>query len=156
MTESNFGLSQTLERLKLKLPPPPKAVGAYRPMIVGGERAYLSGQLSKDAEGRIVAGKVGGDLSLEEGKRAAQWAALQAGSLILHELGLKRVGQILRMAGFVQSAPDFHGQSEVMNSASELLVEIFGERGRHARTSIGVASLPLNAAVEIELTLQLK
>ena len=149
-------LDPVLQRLSLKLPPPPKPVGAYRPFTMSEGVAYLSGQISKDAEGRVLTGKVGRELTLEEGKRAAQLAALQAVSLIQAEWGLDRIGQILRLAGFVQSADNFYGQSDVMNAASELFTEILGEAGRHARTAIGAASLPLNAAVELELTLKLK
>ena len=149
-------LEEVCGRLGLRLPPPPKPVGAYRPFIVTGGFAFLSGQISKDAEGHLVTGQVGKDLTLEEGKRAAQLAVLQAVSLIQTEIGMERVEQIVRVVGLVQSANNFYGQSEVMNAVSELLVEIFGEKGRHARTSVGVASLPLNAAVEVELTLKLK
>lgn len=148
-------LEQTCRRLGLVLPPPPKPAGAYRPVILAGGFAYLSGQVSKDAEGRLVVGKVGSELTLEEGKQAARWAALQAVSLIQKEIGVEHLERMVRVSGFVQSAPDFFRQSEVMNAASELLVELFGEKGRHARTSVGVASLPLNAAVELELTLKL-
>lgn len=151
---------QTLERVLqprgLKLPSPPKPVGSYRPLILSAGKAYLSGQISKDAEGKIVAGKIGKDLSIEEGKRAAQWAVLQAVSLIQEQVGLEKVEQVLRIVGFVQSADNFYAQSDVMNAASELLVEIFGEPGRHARTAVGVANLPFNAAVEVELTLKLR
>ena len=115
----------------------------------------MSGQISKDAEGRIITGKVNKE-TLEEGKRAARFAALQAISLVHAEIGLDRIEQIVRVVGFIQSSNDFHQQSEIMNAASELLMEIFGEKGRHARTSIGAASLPLNAAVEIEMTLKIK
>ena len=156
MTQPNFGLSQTLERLKLKLPPPPKAVGAYRPIIVAGERAYLSGQLSKDEQGKVRTGKVGKELTVEEGKRAARQALVQALSLLDSHVGLEKVDQVLRLVGYVQSADNFYGQSEVLNGASELLVEILGEKGRHARTAIGVANLPLNAAVELELTVRIQ
>lgn len=142
--------------MNLDLPPPSKPVGTYRPLIVSGDLAFLSGQISKDAEGRIVTGKVGKELNLEEGKRAAKLAALQAVSLIRQEIGFDRVTQIVRVVGFIQSAADFYAQSDVMNTASELFVEAFGEKGRHARTSVGVASLPLNAAVEIEVTLKIK
>jgi len=149
-------LEQTLERWGLKLPSPPKPVGVYQPIVRAGQWAYLSGQISKDAEGKILTGKVGQELTLEEGKRAARLAALQAVSLIQSEIGFEKVEQVVRLVGFVQSVEDFHAQSDVMNAASELLVEIFGEKGRHARTAVGVASLPLNAAVEVEMTLKLK
>ena len=147
-------LEQACRRLGLTLPPPPKPVGTYQPVILAGGFAFLSGQISKDAEGGLITGKVGSELTLEEGKRAAQWAALQAVSVIQGEIGFGNLERIVRIAGFVQSAPDFFGQSEVMNAASRLLVELFGEKGRHARTSVGVASLPLNAAVELELTVK--
>ena len=149
-------LNETCSRLGLKLPPPPQPVGSYLPLILTGGFVFLSGQISKDAEGRILTGKVGADLSVEQGKRAAQLATLQAVSLVEREIGLDRVEQVARLVGFIQSAPDFYGQSDVMNAASDLFTEIFGEKGRHARTSIGVTSLPLNAAVELELTLKVR
>ena len=133
-----------------------KPVGAYQPWIQAGDLIYLSGQLPRDEAGKLMTGKVGKDLTLEEGRQAARFAALQAVNLIRQNFGLERVGQIVKVMGFVQSADDFFYQSEVMNGASELLVEILGEKGRHARTSVGVASLPLNAAVEIEVTLKTK
>ena len=149
-------LESTISRLGLRLPPVPKPVGAYSPLVVSGGFAFLSGQISKDDRGTVLSGKVGKELNVEEGKRAAQWAALQAVSLIQSAIGLERVEQVVRVSGFVQSAGDFYGQSEVMNAASELLAGIFGDSGRHARSAIGVASLPLNAAVELEVTLKLR
>lgn len=147
---------ETLKRLNLKIPPPPQPVGAYRPFVRSGPFVFLSGQISKDAEGKILTGKVGADLDLEQGRRAAEAAVLQAVSLILEEVGAENLEQMVRVVGFIQSAPDFYGQGDVMNRASELLIEIFGEKGRHARTAVGVASLPLNAAVEIEVTLKVR
>jgi len=152
----SLALPETLRRRGLELPPVPKPVGLYQPIVRAGGFAFLSGQISKDSKGKILAGKVGGELTVEEGKQAARWAVLQAVSLIDSEVGPDRLEQIVRMAGFVQSAPDFYGQSDVMNAASELLTELFGPKGRHARTSVGVPSLPLNAAVEIELTLKIQ
>ena len=149
-------LERLCGRLGLSLPQAPKPVGAYRPVMITGGFAFLSGQISKDAEGKIIMGKVGGDLPLEGGKQAARWASLQALSLIRVEIGLDRVEGLARLVGYIQSSADFHQQSDVMNAASEIFLEIFGEAGRHARTSVGVASLPLNAAVEVELTLKLR
>jgi enamine deaminase RidA (YjgF/YER057c/UK114 family) len=123
---------------------------------LAGGFAYVSGQLSRDAEGNLVTGKVGKEVSIEKGREAAQYAVLQALSLVKQEIGLERVEQVVRLAGFIQSTGDFYAQSDLMNAASELVVELFGERGRHARTSVGVASLPMNAAVEIEITLKVK
>lgn len=149
-------LEETLRRLGLTLPLPPQPVGAYQPVVLSGGFAFLSGQISRDAKGRVLTGKVGRELTLEQGKRAAQWAALQAVSLIQAEMGLGEVQQMVRLVGFVQSADNFYRQSEVMNAASELFAEVFGEKARPARSAVGVASLPLNAAVELELTLKLK
>jgi enamine deaminase RidA (YjgF/YER057c/UK114 family) len=155
-----MSLDETLEevckKLGLKVPPPPKPAGTYRPLVVSNGFAFVSGQLSRDAEGRLITGKVGREIQIEEGKRAAQWSALQALSVIKSEMSLERVEQIVRLVGYVQVGNDFYSHSEVMNGASELLAEVFGEKGKHARTSVGVASLPLNAAVEIELTLRVK
>ena len=132
-----------------------RPLGNYLPLVVAGNYAFLSGQISKDSEGKIITGKVGKDIDVEEGKQAARLALLQAMSLMESQLGLDRIERVARMVGFIQSAGDFYGQSDVMNAASDLLVELLGEKGRHARTSIGVASLPLNAAVELELTLKI-
>lgn len=149
-------LEETCAKSGLEVPPAPKPVGSYRPLIVSGNLACLSGQISREARGKLITGRIGRELSLEEGKRAAQWALLQTLSLIRSEIGLDRVEQVLRLTGFVQAEADFSGHSEVMNAASDLLVSVLGEKGRHARTSVGVASLPLNAAVEVELTVKLR
>ena len=148
-------LEETLKRLGLKLPPAPKPAGVYQPVVCSGGFAFLSGQISRDAGGKLVTGKVGRDLTLEEGKKAAQFAVLQAVSLIQGAIGIERLERVVRLTGYVQSAGDFYAQSGVVDGASELLMEIFGEQGRHARSAVGVSSLPLNAAVELELTLRL-
>ena len=149
-------LRKVCERWSLQLPPPPKPVGAYRLLTYSGSLVFVSGQISKNAEGQVVTGTLGQTLSVEEGKQAARWAVLQAVGLIRSEIELDKVKQILRMVGYVQSSPEFHSQSDVMNGASELLVEIFGEKGCHARSAVGVASLPLKAAIELELTFQIR
>ena len=149
-------LKSKLQKLGLSLPAPPKPAGAYLPLRKSGEFLFLSGQLSKDEQGKVRTGKVGKELTVEEGKRAARQALVQALSLLDSHVGLEKVDQVLRLVGYVQSADNFYGQSEVLNGASELLVEILGEKGRHARTAIGVANLPLNAAVELELTVRIQ
>lgn len=149
-------LKSKLQKLSLGLPAPPQPAGAYLPLRKSGEFIFLSGQLSKDEQGRVVTGKVGKELTVEEGKRAARLALVQALSLLDAHIGLDQIDQVSRLVGYVQSADNFYGQSEVLNGASELMVEILGEKGRHARTAIGVASLPLNAAVELELTLRVQ
>ncbi|HLD50296.1 MAG TPA: RidA family protein [bacterium] len=145
-----------IKELKLEIPPAPKTAGSYQPVIFCGNLAFLSGQISKTAEGRVLSGKVGKDLTLEEGKTAARAAALNALSVIHHFIGFSKFGRVLRVAGYVQTAPDFYEISAVVNGASDLFLEIFGPQGTHARSAVGMASLPLNAAVEIELTLEVK
>jgi enamine deaminase RidA (YjgF/YER057c/UK114 family) len=140
----------------LSLPSAPKPVGLYQPCVVSGKLAFLSGQISKDADGKILTGKVGKDLSLEEGQKAARLAALNALSIMKHLIGFEKIRRVVKMTGFVQTAPDFYEIPAVVNGASELLVEVLGEQGSHARSAVGMASLPLNAAVEIELVLELK
>lgn len=142
--------------LGILLPAAPKPAGSYRPVIVAGATAYLSGQISRTPEGKVVTGKVGRDLTLEEGRAAARAAALNVIAVIRDLVGFGKFGRMLRVTGFVQAPPDFYDISQVMNGASDLFLEVFGEDGVHARSAVAVASLPLNAAVEIETTLQLK
>ncbi len=149
-------LQAKLKRLGLTLPPPPKPAGSYTPVVISGNTAYLSGQVSRDSEGKITAGKAGKDLTAEQAKEAAKTAALNVISIIHHLIGSERVGKFLRVTGFVQAAPDFYEIPQVMNGASDLFLEVFGEKGVHARSAVGMASLPMNAAVEIEVTLQLQ
>jgi len=150
-----MNIDSKLSELGLKLPPAPKPVGLYQPVVVSGKLAFLSGQISKDADGRILKGKVGKDLSLTEGQEAAHLAALNALSVMKHLIGFQKIRRIVKLNGFVQVAPDFYEIPAVLNKASELFCEVFDEKGVHARTAVGVASLPLNAAVEIDLILEL-
>ena len=145
-----------LSELGLKLPPPPKPVGLYQPFVVSGKLAFLSGQISRDSEGKILTGKVGKELSLAEGQAAARLAALNALSIMKHLIGFEKIRRVVKMTGFVQVAPDFYEIPAVVNGASELFAEVMGEQGTHARSAVGMASLPMNAAVEIELVLELK
>jgi enamine deaminase RidA (YjgF/YER057c/UK114 family) len=147
---------EKITQLGLQLPPAPKPVGLYQPCVESGKLVFLSGQISKDAEGKILAGKVGKDLSLEQGQKAARLAALNALSIMKHLIGFEKIRRVVKMTGFVQTAADFYEIPAVVNGASELLVEVLGEEGKHARSAVGMASLPMNAAVEIELVLELK
>jgi enamine deaminase RidA (YjgF/YER057c/UK114 family) len=149
-------MDSKLEALGLKLPPAPKPAGLYQPFVVSGKLAFLSGQISKDADGKVLAGKVGKDLSLAEGQAAAQLAALNLLSIMKHLIGFEKVCRVVKMTGFVQTAPDFYEIPAVLNKASELFAEVMGGSGAHARSAMGMSSLPLNAAVEIELILELK
>ena len=151
-----MNIDSKLKALGLSLPPAPKPVGLYQPFVVSGKLAFLSGQISKDAEGKILAGKVGKDLSLAEGQAAARLAALNALSIMKHLIGFEKICRIVKMTGFVQAAPDFYEIPSVVNGASELFVEVMGDHGTHARSAVGMASLPMNAAAEIELILEVK
>lgn len=148
-----------LEQLTKKgyvLPAAPKPVGSYRPVIISGTMAFLSGQVSRKPDGSMITGKLGKDLGLEEGKAAAQVAALNALSIMHHLVGFDCFERMIRVVGYVQAAPDFYDLSSVMNGASDFFLEIFGESGAHARSAVGMASLPMNAAVEVEITFQIK
>jgi enamine deaminase RidA (YjgF/YER057c/UK114 family) len=144
-----------LEHLGLQLPEPPKPVGAYLTAQQAGDLLFLSGTTCYINGSLLYTGRVGRELSLEQGYAAARQTLLNLLSVARAELGdLDRVERIIKINGYVNSAPDFDRQPEVINGASDLLVSIFGERGRHVRTSIGVNILPGNIPVEIEMVLQ--
>jgi enamine deaminase RidA (YjgF/YER057c/UK114 family) len=146
-----------LTDLGITLPPPPKPVATYIPSVLAGDLLFLSGVIPF-RDGRLVfAGKLGRELTVEQGYDAAKLALLNALAIIRQELGtLDRVKRIVRMTGHVASAEGFIQHPAVINGASDLLVQIFGEAGRHARVALGAAELPLNAPVEIELIVQVR
>jgi len=147
---------EKIKSLNLILPPAPKPAGSYRPAVIAGREAFLSGQISKAADGRIIAGKLGRDLAAEQGKEAARTAALNVLSVIYEYIGFEKFEKMLRVVGYVQAAPDFYDISQVVNGASDLFLEVFGDRGAHARSAVGMSSLPLNAAVELEVTVRIR
>jgi len=151
-----MNIESRLKELGFDLPPAPKPVGVYQPVVISGKLAFLSGQVSKDGAGKILAGKLGADLSLVQGQAAARLAVLNALSIMKHLIGFEKISRVVKMTGFVQASPDFYEIPAVVNGASELLVEVFGDKGTHARSAVGMTSLPMNAAVEIELILELK
>lgn len=146
-----------LAELGLELPPPPQPAGAYTRAVRTGNLVFVSGQLPT-ADGTIqFAGKVGRELSAEEGYQAARLCALNALSVLKAEAGsLDNIARIVRLGGFVCSVDGFTGQAQVVNGASELFGEVLGEKGIHARLAIGVAELPLGAAVELEVIAELE
>lgn len=148
--------AEKIKSLGLTLPPAPKPVGAYRPVIFSGNQAFLSGQITRKTDGTILTGKLGKDLNLAQGQEAARIAALNVLGVIHDLIGFDRFDHLIRITGYVQTAPDFYDISAVMNAASELFLDVFGEKGVHARSAVGMASLPMNAAVEIEATLQVR
>jgi len=149
-------IDERLEALNILLPSPPKPVGSYVPVVITGNLAFVSGQIPIRDGKVIYAGKVSKDLSVEDAQRAARLCIINALAQIKTKLGsLDRISKIIRVSGFVNSPPEFTDQPKVINGASDLLFEIFGQKGQHTRIAIGVSSLPLNSAVEIDLIVEI-
>ena len=148
-------IAENLQRLGVTLPPAPGPVGSYVPACQAGDLVFVSGVLPFE-EGKIVQpGKVGRDLSIDEGKANARIAVINALAILLQELGdLDRITRVVRLTGHVASVEGFGDQPTVINGASDFLVEVFGDRGRHARLALGAFELPLHAAIELELIVQ--
>ncbi len=143
-----------LTAMGLALPAVPTPVAAYVNCVRSGNLLFLSGGLPIAGERKIL-GKVPSEVSIEEAREGARMIVLNRLAVIRDALGsLDRVERIVALGGFVNSAADFHGHPQVIDGASELLVEIFGDKGRHSRTAVGVAALPLNVAVEINLIVE--
>jgi enamine deaminase RidA (YjgF/YER057c/UK114 family) len=144
--------NERLRALGIELPAPPKPAGAYSPVVLHGGYAWVSGQIVLE-NGRVVSpGWVDRDVSVETAKGLARRATLQALSALNSALGsLDRIERFVRVAVYVATSPGFERPHEVANGSTELLIEVFGEQGRPARSAVGVASLPLNAAVELDL-----
>lgn len=139
-----------LAELGLELPPAPAPAANYVPFVRTGNQLFVSGQISSDATG-LITGRLGADLSIEEGAAAARRCGLALLAQARAALGdLDRVTRVVKLVGFVNSTPDFTDQPKVVNGASDLMVEVFGEAGRHARSAVAAPSLPLGVAVEIE------
>ncbi|MFF3864219.1 RidA family protein [Micromonospora sp. NPDC001898] len=143
-----------LAELGLTLPEVVPPVASYVPAVQSGQHVYVSGQLPV-AEGKLLAtGKVGAGVSAEQAKDLAQRCALNALAAVDALVGLENVVKIVKVTGFVASASGFTGQPGVINGASDLFGAVFGEAGRHARSAVGVAELPLDAPVEVELIVE--
>ena len=137
-----------LAQLGYELPPPPDPVGNYLPITRSGNVMWLAGVGSRLVDGGRIAGKLGADLTVEQGYEAARWAALNLLARMKAELGdLDRVTRILKVVGMVNSDPSFTEQAAVVDGASDLFVALYGERGMHARSAPGMAALPGNTAV---------
>ena len=151
-------IADRLTELGISLPPPPRPVAAYVPAVRAGGLLFISGQLPTEDGRLIYAGKVPADVSIEDATQAARVAALNALAVANHDLigGLERVRRVVRVIGHVASSPGFTMQPAVINGASELLVQVFGEAGRHSRAALGAAELPLGACVEIEMILDVE
>lgn len=149
--------SQRLAELKITLPAPPKPVASYIPGVRVGNLVMCSGQLPF-VDGKLTAtGKVGREVTLEGAQAAARQAGLNALAILAETAGgVDRIGRIIRLAVFVNSAAGFTDQPKVANGASELMTEVFGDAGKHVRAAVGAAELPLNACVEVEAIAEVK
>ena len=147
--------SEQLRRLGLTLPPAPTAKGSYSPVVRSGHLAWVSGQIVFEAGAVVRPGTVDRDVPAPVASDLVRQATLQALSALAADLGsLDAVRRVVRLGVFVASSPGFHREHEVANGGSDLLIALFGEAGRGSRTTLGVASLPLNAPVEVELLVE--
>jgi enamine deaminase RidA (YjgF/YER057c/UK114 family) len=145
-----------LAELGVRLPPVAAPVAAYVPAIRSGQLVFTSGQLPFVDGGLRRTGKVGGTVDIEDAAADAKVCALNALAAVDDLVGLDSIARVIRVVGYVASAEGFSAQPRVVNGASEFLGRVFGEAGKHARSAIGVAELPMNAPVEVELTVELR
>jgi len=146
-----------LKELGLELPEPSTPAGSYVPWVRTGRLLVISGQLPFRADGSVVAGRLGEGIDLEEAQDAARLAGLSLIAVARAALGsLDDVERVVRIGGFVSCTPGFTQQPQVINGCSNLLLEVWGERGRHARAAVGVAALPLGAVVEVDGILEVR
>ena len=145
-------IDRKLSELGITLPTPAAPVANYVPFVRTGNLLIISGQLCFDNDGRLVAkGQLGAGVTIEQGQKAARACALNCIAIAKMALGdLDKVKRVVRLGGFISSVPGFADAAKVMNGASDVMVDIFGDVGRHARTTIGVSSLPMDTAVEVE------
>lgn len=143
-----------LKELGIEIPPAPAPAANYVPFALEGKLVFIAGQVPRGADGKLqYVGKVGKDLTEQDAYKGARLCALNCLAQLKAAAGgsLDRVKRIVRVGGFVNCVPDFTNQPQVINGASDLVVQIFGDKGRHARTAVGAGSLPANVAVEVEM-----
>lgn len=145
-------VEQNLAAQGITLPQPTAPVANYVPFVRSGNLLFISGQVCYGADGKLIAkGKLGAGVSVEDGAAAARGCAINLLAQVKAAIGdLEKVVRVVRLGGFVNSAPDFLDGPKVLNGASDLMVAVFGNKGRHARTTVGVSALPADAAVEVE------
>jgi enamine deaminase RidA (YjgF/YER057c/UK114 family) len=156
MTQPAQSWTARLAELGVRLPPVAAPVAAYVPAIRSGQLVFTSGQLPFVDGGLRRTGKVGGTVDIEDAAADAKVCALNALAAVDDLVGLDSIARVIRVVGYVASAEGFSAQPRVVNGASEFLGRVFGEAGTHARSAIGVAELPMNAPVEVELTVELR
>ncbi len=150
-----MSIESNLEKLGLVLPPAPAAAGLYEHGVLSGNQLFLSGGLPFDAQGELVKGSVPSVCSIEVAQKAAELIILNRLAVAQEQLGcLSKIKQVVQLQGLVNSDQDFYGHPGVIDAASQLLIDILGDKGKHSRLAYGVAALPLNAAVEIALILE--
>ena len=156
LADDEFDPEARLQGLGIELPTPSAPVANYVRTVRTGDLVFTSGHGPKGPDGEYVTGKVGANLTLAEGYAAARSTAVALLTSLKAEIGdLSRVRRIVKVLGMVNSDPGFTDQHKVINGCSDLLVEVFGERGRHARSAVGMASLPMGIAVEIEMIVEI-
>lgn len=144
-------VQETLSKLAVTLPSPPAPAGLYVPVVITGNLVFVSGQIPMESGQVKFKGKVGKEVSVETGQQAARLCTINALAQLNAALGsLDRIKRIVKVTGFVNCEPNFAEQPKVINGSSDLLVQVFGEAGKHARAAIGVSSLPLDSSVEVE------
>jgi enamine deaminase RidA (YjgF/YER057c/UK114 family) len=149
----SMSIEAKLKELGITIPPAPAPAANYVPFAIEGKLVFIAGQVPRSADGKLLyVGKVGKDVSEKDGYEAAKLCALNGLAQLQAAVGsLDKVKRIVRVGGFVNCPPDFTNQPQVINGASDLIVQIFGDKGRHARTAVGAGSLPANVAVEVEI-----
>ncbi len=144
-----------LAELGYRLPPPPDPIGNYLSATRSGNIMWMAGVGSRRADGSRITGKLGAELSVDQGYEAARWCALNLLARMKAELGdLEKVTRILKVVGMVNSAPEFADHPKVINGCSDLFVEVFGDKGKHARSAVGLGALPGRITVEIEVIVE--
>jgi enamine deaminase RidA (YjgF/YER057c/UK114 family) len=152
-----MSIEQRLGELGIALPEPAAPVAAYVPAVQSGSLLHISGQISFAEDGSLILGRLGEDLELADGQKAARRCGIMLLAQIKAALGsLDRVARVVKLGVFVNSTPGFVDQPKVANGASELMQDVFGERGRHARSAVGVAVLPLGVAVEVDAVIEVQ
>ncbi len=149
---------QRINELGLDLSVPAAPVANYVPAVTSGNLVFMSGQGPRRPDGTgMITGKVGADLDVDEGYQAARQVGIALLAALRGHIGsLDKVSRVVKLLGMVNAAPDFHDHPKVINGASDLLVEVFGEDGKHARSAVGMGSLPMGIAVEIEMIVEIK
>ena len=147
-----MSIEEKLKELKIQIPEAPAPVGAYVAFKIIGNLLYISGQLPIGPDGEMIKGKIGKDLSLEDGQKASKYCVINILSQVKKSLNgdLTKVKNCIKITGFVNSTEDFKDQPKVINPASEILSSVFSEKGKHTRAAVSTNSLPLGAAVEID------